>query len=84
MTRDFVPVVFEDWRLPVNGFDLALSDVNFGQFKRFGDLIHRNAPAEDLEGGNSRLSIGWKSAEWRRKVYDRWMSLEQVLKVSIA
>ncbi|KAF9981772.1 phosphate system positive regulatory protein pho81 [Mortierella antarctica] len=81
MTRDYVPVVFEGWRLPVQGFDLAVSDVRFGQFKRFGDLVHRSVPIEDLASGDSRLSIGWKSAEWRRKVYDRWMSLEQVLKI---
>ncbi|KAF9937835.1 phosphate system positive regulatory protein pho81 [Mortierella alpina] len=81
MTRDYVPVVFEGWRLPVQGFDLAVSDVRFGQFKRFGDLVHRSVPIVDLASGDSRLSIGWKSAEWRRKVYDRWMSLEQVLKI---
>ncbi|KAF9949571.1 phosphate system positive regulatory protein pho81 [Mortierella alpina] len=81
MTRDFVPVVFEGWRLPVQGFDLAVSDVMFSQFKRFGDSIHRSGPAEDLETGSGRMASGWKSAECRRKIYDRWMSLDQVLKI---
>ncbi|KAF9183811.1 phosphate system positive regulatory protein pho81 [Haplosporangium sp. Z 11] len=81
MTRDCVPVVFANWRLPVEGFDLALSDVTFSQFKRFGDLLHKDITEEDLEHGNSRLSSGWKSSEWRRKVYERWMSLEQVLRI---
>ncbi|KAG0253710.1 phosphate system positive regulatory protein pho81 [Mortierella polycephala] len=81
MTRDFVPVIFANWRLPVEGFDLALSDVTFSQFKRFGNLLHKDISEEDLENGNSRLSSGWRSSEWRRKVYERWMSLEQVLRI---
>lgn len=82
MTRDHVPVVFANWHLPVEGFDLALSDVSFNQFKRFGQLIHEKTSGDDLEGANTRLANSWKSGEWRRKVYERWMSLEQVLKVN--
>jgi len=81
MTRDFIPVVFANWQLPVEGFDLALSDVSFAQFKRFGQLIHQREASEDLESTNIRLASTWRSAEWRRKVYERWMSLEQVLRV---
>ncbi|KAG0072146.1 phosphate system positive regulatory protein pho81 [Linnemannia elongata] len=81
MTRDCIPVVFGNWQLPVEGFDLALSDVSFAQFKRFGQLIHQKGASEDLESANFRLASTWKAAEWRRKVYERWMSLEQVLKI---
>ncbi|KAG0204690.1 phosphate system positive regulatory protein pho81 [Mortierella sp. GBA30] len=81
MTRDFVPVVFANWHLPVEGFDLALSDVTFSQFKKFGELIHQKAVGDDLLGAGTRLTNSWRSGEWRRKVYDRWMSLEQVLKI---
>ncbi|KAF9303552.1 phosphate system positive regulatory protein pho81 [Mortierella antarctica] len=81
MTRDHVPVVFANWHLPVEGFDLALSDVSFNQFKTFGQLIHEKTSGDDLEGTNTRLANSWKSGEWRRKVYERWMSLEQVLKI---
>ncbi|KAG0331125.1 phosphate system positive regulatory protein pho81 [Podila horticola] len=81
MTNDYVPVVFANWHLPVEGFDLALSDVSFSQFKKFGQLIHEKTSGDDLEGTNTRLANSWKGGEWRRKVYERWMSLEQVLKI---
>ena len=83
LTRDFVPVVFAHWHLPVDGFDLALSDVTFAQFKSFGELMNQKLAGDDLEGSgaSNRLSNTWRSGEWRRKVYERWMSLEQVLKV---
>ncbi|KAI1313852.1 phosphate system positive regulatory protein pho81 [Mortierella claussenii] len=81
MTRDSVPVVFASWHLPVEGFDLAVSDVTFSQFKKFGELIHQRAAGEDFETPMMRLTNNWRSGEWRRKVYERWMSLEQVLKV---
>ncbi|KAF9971707.1 phosphate system positive regulatory protein pho81 [Actinomortierella ambigua] len=81
MTRDLVPVVYAGWYLPVDGFDLALSDVTFQQFKRFGEILHQRALNEDLEGVSTRLANSWTSGEWRQKVYERWMSLEQVLKI---
>ncbi|KAK3848604.1 MAG: hypothetical protein J3R72DRAFT_393586 [Linnemannia gamsii] len=81
MTRDFIPVVFANWQLPVEGFDLALSDVSFAQYKRLGQLIHQKESSEDLESANVRLASTWRAAEWRRKVYERWMSLEQVLRI---
>ncbi|KAF8985922.1 phosphate system positive regulatory protein pho81 [Entomortierella lignicola] len=76
MTQDFVPIVFPHWHLPVRGFDLALSDVTFNQFKKFKDSINRNDKNEALEHMSS-----WKSAQWRHWICERWMSLEQVLKV---
>ncbi|KAF9578953.1 phosphate system positive regulatory protein pho81, partial [Lunasporangiospora selenospora] len=82
MTRDFVPVVYGDWRLPVQGFDVALSDVTFGQFKKFKERMQEAiSPSEDIEKVNVRLSSTWGSGEWRSRVYERWMSLEQVLKI---
>ncbi|KAG0240812.1 phosphate system positive regulatory protein pho81 [Actinomortierella wolfii] len=81
MTRDFVPVVYAGWYLPVDGFELALCDVTFQQFKRFGEILHQRAMNEDLEGVPTKLANSWTSGEWRQKVYERWMSLEQVLKI---
>ncbi|KAK3813191.1 MAG: hypothetical protein J3Q66DRAFT_315687 [Benniella sp.] len=81
MTRDLVPVVFGDWRLPLEGFDVALGDITFRQFKRFKSTITRDGQDEDLENADSGFSSEWSSAEWRRKINDRWMSLDQVLKV---
>ncbi|KAF8937404.1 phosphate system positive regulatory protein pho81 [Dissophora ornata] len=81
MTRDFVPVVFANWHLPVDGFDLAVSDVSFSQFKKFGELINQRAVGDDLEVASNRLANTWRSGEWRRKIYERWMGLDQVLKI---
>ncbi|KAI8363658.1 hypothetical protein B0O80DRAFT_434224 [Mortierella sp. GBAus27b] len=78
MTRDFVPVVFGHWRLPLEGFDVALGDITFSQFRRFKDNV--TSSGEDLEGVDPGLSSEWSSAEWRRRICDQWMSLEQVLK----
>ncbi|KAF9580672.1 phosphate system positive regulatory protein pho81 [Lunasporangiospora selenospora] len=81
LTRDLVPVVFANWYLPVDGFDLAISDVSFSQFRMFGEMYSRQHQRE--KGGNAcdRISDSWRSSEWRRRAYERWMSLEQVLKI---
>ncbi|KAG0246433.1 phosphate system positive regulatory protein pho81 [Mortierella sp. GBA43] len=81
MTRDFIPVVFANWFLPVEGFDLAVSDVSFSQFKKFGELIHKRDADEDLETAANRMASSWTSGEWRRRIYECWMGLEQVLKI---
>ncbi|KAF9433256.1 phosphate system positive regulatory protein pho81 [Entomortierella beljakovae] len=78
MTRDLIPVIYPHWHLPVEGFDLSVSDVTFSQFKSFGELIHKKAN-DELD--TTRMTSSWRSSEWRRKIYERWMSLEQVLKI---
>jgi len=83
MTRDLVPVVFGDWRLPLEGFDVAVGDITFRQFKRFKSTIAHDGQNEDLENADSGLSSEWSSAEWRRKINDRWMCLDQALKVTM-
>ncbi|KAG0052370.1 phosphate system positive regulatory protein pho81, partial [Gryganskiella cystojenkinii] len=80
MTRDFVPVVFSDWLLPVPGFDLSISDVSFEQFKRYEGVFHQRTSNDDLDWMNAQDSGSWTSGEWRHRIYERWMSLEQVLK----
>ncbi|ORZ04447.1 hypothetical protein BCR41DRAFT_198189 [Lobosporangium transversale] len=77
MTRDFVPVVFSSWRLPVEVFDVALSDVSFSQLQKFKESLKDYNDAEEMESINSTR----KSSQWRRIIYDRWMSLEQALKI---
>ncbi|KAI1320269.1 phosphate system positive regulatory protein pho81 [Mortierella claussenii] len=74
MTRDFVPVVFAHWHLPIEGFDLALSDVSFSQLQGLKDSLRQSAESE-LPSGSL------KTSEWRRIIYARWMSLEQALKI---
>ncbi|KAG0306864.1 phosphate system positive regulatory protein pho81 [Dissophora globulifera] len=81
MTRDLVPVVFAHWHLPVHGFDLAVSDVSFSQFKTYGESINQRTLNDDFEVAPGRAAGNRSSGEWRRKIYERWMSLEQVLKI---
>ncbi|KAG0308647.1 phosphate system positive regulatory protein pho81 [Dissophora globulifera] len=81
MTRDMVPVVFSEWRLPVEGFDLALSDVTLSQFTRFRNVGLRKDRYEDLQSVDSNIASAWSSAEWRRRIYNHWMELEQVLRI---
>ncbi|GJJ69376.1 CDK inhibitor PHO81 [Entomortierella parvispora] len=81
MTRDYVPVVFSDWLLPVPGFDLSISDVSFEQFKRYEAVLHQRTTADDLDKASAHERASWTSGLWRRKIYERWMSLDQALKI---
>ncbi|RHZ82191.1 hypothetical protein Glove_112g42 [Diversispora epigaea] len=67
VTRDMVAVVYPEWMLPVNVFDLSVSDVTYSQFK---SLNHDN-----FDFNNNTTS----SKELQKMVHKAYLSLEEVL-----
>ncbi len=65
-----VAVVYSKWMLPVEGFDLCVSDVTFKQFKSL-----RNQQ-ENINFNNIA-----NSAELQKLIHQSYLSLEEVLKV---
>ncbi|KAI0301875.1 hypothetical protein B0F90DRAFT_1667714 [Multifurca ochricompacta] len=76
VTQDLQPVVFGEWRLPQQDFDLWVSDVTLAQFealaRRKGRELHSNSTTSVLP---STLS------EWHSLIHRSMVSLENILKV---
>jgi CDK inhibitor PHO81 len=47
VTRDLIPVVFNDWRLPEDRFDLGVADVTLAQFEILSQQNNRHLNLED-------------------------------------
>lgn len=72
VTGDLHPVVFSDWLLPCEGFDIGVADVTLSQFE---------ALAKSL--GRSDLEMGSMSPSARAATLSKTMvSLDNLLKVS--
>lgn len=51
LTKDSIPVIYPDWRLPVPGFDIGVPDVSLKQFTSLASSLNRDlpsAPASDI------------------------------------
>ncbi|KAK9761041.1 phosphate system positive regulatory protein pho81 [Basidiobolus ranarum] len=73
VTRDMVPVVYPNWYLPVEGFDLCVSNVSYKQFKSIAEKLNQTADMMDWNGSTS-------SSDLVKKVTHSFMSLEEVFK----
>ncbi|RIA87384.1 hypothetical protein C1645_777448 [Glomus cerebriforme] len=71
VTRDMVAVVYSEWMLPVEGFDLCVSDVTFKQFKSLGNQ------QQEINDFNNTSN----SAELQKLIHQSYLSLEEVLKI---
>ncbi|KAH8554290.1 hypothetical protein BGW37DRAFT_518024 [Umbelopsis sp. PMI_123] len=81
VTRDLVPVVFANWRLPVDQFDLFVSDVSFDQFRALGDRIANSIKVESVDGeGDIDNQTGNSSLIRQYSDQQPMISLEQLLK----
>ncbi|CAG8554771.1 11064_t:CDS:10 [Acaulospora morrowiae] len=69
VTRDMIAVVYPEWMLPVNGFDLSVSDVTYKQF----ESINRDHE-EKFDFSNAA-----SSAELQKMIHQAYLSLEEVL-----
>ncbi|GBB88938.1 hypothetical protein RclHR1_15560002 [Rhizophagus clarus] len=69
VTRDMVAVVYSEWMLPVEEFDLCVSDVTFKQFRSLGKQ----------EGNNDFNNIA-NLAVLQKLIHQSYLSLGEVLK----
>ncbi|CAG8601874.1 21079_t:CDS:2 [Gigaspora margarita] len=70
VTRDMVAVVYPEWMLPVEGFDLSVSDVTVKQFKSLS-----RKSQEELGFNNAA-----NPAELQKTIHQSYLTLEEVLK----
>lgn len=72
VTRDSVPVVFSQWRLPESAFSLGVCDVTLEQFEALAERMGRSVD----------LSMGLPVTDWSALVSNKMMSLAQLLMVN--
>jgi CDK inhibitor PHO81 len=82
VTQDLQPVVFGDWSLPQQDFDLWVADVTLAQFEA---LARRKGRELRASGGSPSSSGGGGLAlsEWHSLIRRSMVSLENLLKVCL-
>ena len=73
VTRDLEPVIFSEWSLPEDGYDLGVADVTLAQFRGLAQRHGRVLPTP----GTSPIQ------EFRAGVAQSMASLREVLQVSV-
>ena len=69
VTKDGHPVAFPEWRLPVSGLDVGVSDVSLSQFRTIAESHHRQLVPPEKSTSN----------EWYNAISTSMASLEDVL-----
>lgn len=70
VTKDFIPVAYPDWNLPIPNFTIGVSDVTLSQFTSLAESTHRQLPTDNTTT---------KAIEWHKLISTSMASLEQVL-----
>lgn len=82
VTQDLQPVVFGEWRLPQQDFDLWVADVTLAQFealaRRKGRELRASGTSSSSSGGG-----GLALSEWHSLIRRSMVSLENLLKVCL-
>ncbi|KAG7097239.1 hypothetical protein E1B28_004610 [Marasmius oreades] len=71
VTRDFHPVVYSDWVLPLEPFDIGVCDVTLSQFEVLAQQTGRGVDQSMLPAGG----------DWSSLIAFAMVSLEQLLKI---
>lgn len=77
MTKDLVPVVFRDHRLPIEGFEMGVADVTIEQFERLAETKGRRLQDARIEGSKGNIAVG----VWAGVLSSSMVSLEKMLTV---
>lgn len=72
LTKDSIPVIYPEWRLPVPGFDIGVPDVSLAQFTSLANSLNRDVPSS---------TITQSAAEWCTLLSTSMATLESVLAV---
>ena len=81
VTQDLQPVVFGDWSLPQQDFDLWVADVTLAQFEALARRKGRELRASG--GSTSNSGGGLALSEWHSLIRRSMVSLENLLKVCV-
>jgi CDK inhibitor PHO81 len=86
VTQDLQPVVFGEWRLPEQNFDLWVADVTLAQFealaKRTGRELRTSSSSSSSNSNNKNSVTTSTLSEWHSLIRRSMVSLENLLKVS--
>jgi hypothetical protein len=77
VTQDLQPVVFGEWQLPQQDFDLWVADVTLAQFEALARRKGRELRANNTSSGVSPST----PSEWHSLIRRSMVSLENLLKV---
>ncbi|KAI0069093.1 ankyrin [Artomyces pyxidatus] len=72
VTRDFQPVVFAEWRLPEENFDLGVADVTLAQFEVLAQRLGKGLSGVEM--------LPYTAADWYRVASSSMVSLERLIK----
>ena len=72
VTRDLHPVVFPEWRLPDESYELGVADVTLSQFKALASRLGRGGPAPDPSSPPSL---------WARWIASSMITMQELLRV---
>ncbi|KAI0650656.1 cyclin-dependent protein kinase inhibitor [Trametes meyenii] len=73
VTRDFHPVIYADWRLPDDQYNLGVADVTLAQFQSLATRLGRSGAAPD--------ATSTSSSAWSRWISSSMITLQDLLKL---
>ncbi|RDX55713.1 hypothetical protein OH76DRAFT_764359 [Lentinus brumalis] len=71
VTRDLHPVVFADWKLPDDHYDLGVADVTLSQFQSLAARLGRNGAVSDTTASPS---------QWAKRIATSMVTLQDLLR----
>ncbi|KAI0303064.1 hypothetical protein BC826DRAFT_1089488 [Russula brevipes] len=80
VTQDLQPVVFGEWELPQQDFDLWVADVTLAQFEALAQRKGRELRADGGDGGGTSSVTPSTPSEWHSLIRRSMVSLETLLK----
>lgn len=81
VTQDLQPVVFGEWQLPQQDFDLWVADVTLAQFEALARRKGMELRANNSDGGGGGGVMPSTPSEWHSLIRRSMVSLENLLKV---
>lgn len=81
VTKDLQPVLYREWRLPEEEYELGVADVRLDQLERLGGRTERtmeDVVKTEVRGGNGN---GETAREWHSVGSRAMVTLEEFLKV---
>jgi len=84
VTQDLQPVVFGEWELPQQDFDLWVADVTLAQFEALARRKGRELRADGGDGGGTSSVTPSTPSEWHSLIRRSMVSLETLLKVCVS
>jgi CDK inhibitor PHO81 len=82
VTQDLQPVVFGEWQLPQQDFDLWVADVTLAQFEALARRKGMELRANNSNGSNGG-GVPSTPSEWHSLIRRSMVSLENLLKVCV-